>query len=590
MVTFNTLYLVPYFLSFMLSFALAIYAFRRESVAGAKLFAWFALSEALWTQGYILELISPTLSQKIFWDMVQWLPALLSAIFAFYCALYYTLRRPHPYFIWVYLFPLIFMVAMLLNPAPFYVQAQIIDSPPFDMLYYELSGIVAVTFVFMYGLGIISVMMLIYHIRQQKGILRLQAIVVTMGISIVVFSGIVVNLFDLTILGQRDTTPFTMLAGNIMIALGIFRYRLFNPIPVGQKLFLDSISDAVVIVDNNERVLHLNAPALEVVTLKNYVGYSVEEVFPDWKAEIDRFRQLVKAEVETRTTINGKTEYYDLRVVPIVDRRGKIQGRLVMSRNITQQRELADLQANHARLQYELGKEQELSDLKNAMMVRIGHEFRTPLAVIQTSATLIDKYGERLSSEQRKTKSETIYRQIERIISMLNEISLIMNNHIAPSQLKLEALHLELLCQAEILSAQSAFKTNHLFHVQCSQPISIQGDFLLISKAIFNLIANAVNYATPDSPIQIMLDIQADFASMTLVNIGLGVLDSEQERIFQPFFRGSNIGEVGGLGLGLTVANTIVKAHGGNITLTNPSPQKTTFVLKLPLQPTLVTH
>jgi signal transduction histidine kinase len=590
MVTFNTLYLVPYFLSFMLSFALAIYAFRRESVMGLRMFAWFALSEALWTHGYILELVSSDVSQKMFWDSIQWVFFFLSGIFLLYFCIYYTNHKPPRFLLGLYILLIIFSIILFSSPLTLYPNLILLDSPPFGMLYYTLTGETAVVLVFIYLISSAGILMLYRYTWQQKGIIRLQSLTVAIGISFAVFSSIFTNQFDIKILGQRDTTPFTMLAGNIVVAWGIFRYRLFNLIPMGQQLFLDSISDALIIVDNDERVLQMNAAARSVIDLKQYIGRTVSEVFPVWQTEIERFRHITKTEAETSVVVNAQTHYFDLRILPILDKNSKIKGRLVISRDITEQKKLAELQSTHTRLQYELGKEQELSDLKNAMMVRIGHEFRTPLAVIQTSTTLIDKYGERLSSEQRKSKSETIYRQIERIISMLNEISLIMNNHISPSQLKLESLNLESVCQAEILSAQSAFKTNHTFEVQSTQPISIQGDFLLVSKAIFNLIANAVNYAISDSPIQIMLHTQENHAHITITNVGFGVLETEQERIFQPFFRGSNIGEVGGLGLGLTVANTIIKAHSGSIVLTNPSPQKTTFVLILPLELTLITQ
>ena len=90
-------YLLPYFVSLLISIGICVYAWDHRHVPGAKHFAIVALAQTLWILGFIFELLSPTLDGKIFWDNFQYLGVCLwlPALFAF--TLQYTgrqLKRP----------------------------------------------------------------------------------------------------------------------------------------------------------------------------------------------------------------------------------------------------------------------------------------------------------------------------------------------------------------------------------------------------------------------------------------------------------------------------------------------------------------
>lgn len=67
------LYLLPYIISLIVSVGVGTYAWRRREVAGARAYAWVTFSQASWILGYILELLSPGLGGKIFWDNFQFI-------------------------------------------------------------------------------------------------------------------------------------------------------------------------------------------------------------------------------------------------------------------------------------------------------------------------------------------------------------------------------------------------------------------------------------------------------------------------------------------------------------------------------------
>ena len=76
----EALYLLPYFASLALSLGVLYYTWTKRSAKGASAFTWYVAGQTLWIFGFILELISPDLFDKIFWDGLQWLASLLIVV------------------------------------------------------------------------------------------------------------------------------------------------------------------------------------------------------------------------------------------------------------------------------------------------------------------------------------------------------------------------------------------------------------------------------------------------------------------------------------------------------------------------------
>ncbi|MEW5829198.1 MAG: histidine kinase N-terminal 7TM domain-containing protein, partial [Chloroflexota bacterium] len=74
------LYLLPYLLSLGLSLGILIYAFNHRRVRGATEFFWYSIGQTLWVAGFIVEMLSPGLRGKVFWDKFQWLASLVIPI------------------------------------------------------------------------------------------------------------------------------------------------------------------------------------------------------------------------------------------------------------------------------------------------------------------------------------------------------------------------------------------------------------------------------------------------------------------------------------------------------------------------------
>jgi signal transduction histidine kinase len=114
-----------------------------------------------------------------------------------------------------------------------------------------------------------------------------------------------------------------------------------------------------------------------------------------------------------------------------------------------------------------------------------------------------------------------------------------------------------------------------MLNVDCAQ----------LFQVILNVISNAIHYAPEDLAIQVEVCKAQDHALIQVHNDTPVLSQEQQERIFEPFYRGANV-EVfhrDGWGLGLTISKEIVEHHGGTIRVTSTEKYGTTFLIELPL-------
>ena len=109
----------------------------------------------------------------------------------------------------------------------------------------------------------------------------------------------------------------------------------------------------------------------------------------------------------------------------------------------------------------------------------------------------------------------------------------------------------------------------------------VKFDRYLLTTILTHLLTNAIKYSPPDSLISLFLSQSPENLSFTISDSGIGILEEEQERIFEPFQRGSNVGHIAGIGLGLAIVKKLVASYPGKMTIQSSVGQGTVFSLFL---------
>ena len=221
------------------------------------------------------------------------------------------------------------------------------------------------------------------------------------------------------------------------------------------------------------------------------------------------------------------------------------------------------------------------------------HELRTPLAVMQTNLEVFAR---------KKTPSTEEYQEIFSLIqeqtgrlSHLAEILLDMTGIHTVERSKtisLAELTEEVFCDLASVAEQKQIEL-----IQRDGDCTVTGSYLLLYRAVYNLVENAIKYNHPSGkvtvtlhPGKVILDASsqphpADCAFIEISDTGIGISPEYQEKIFAPFFRvdKSRSRAMGGAGLGLALVTEIARQHGGQVKVLESNEKGSTIALMLPL-------
>ena len=213
------------------------------------------------------------------------------------------------------------------------------------------------------------------------------------------------------------------------------------------------------------------------------------------------------------------------------------------------------------------------------------HELRTPLTAIRGFAELHRQgavKGEQETSDLiRRIESESI-----RMSSLVEDLLLLARLD-QSREMQMEPVDIKSLIN-EVVTAARAAGPNHPISLDLpGEDLFVLGDSMRIHQVIANLLANARIHTPVGTEIQIVAANEPDGLVITVSDNGPGISESDQERIFERFYRADpsrvrNGGE--GTGLGLSIVDAVMRAHGGEVSVSSELRKGTTFKLKFPLK------
>lgn len=230
-----------------------------------------------------------------------------------------------------------------------------------------------------------------------------------------------------------------------------------------------------------------------------------------------------------------------------------------------------------------LKREREVNSMKSRFISIASHEFRTPLATVLSSLSLVDKYSA-LQDEEKRAK------HIGRIKSSVRNLTDILNDFLSLNKLEegkvflnIEHFNLHNLIENLIQELQGITKKGQKIELSCkhSDDCMVNLDKTLIRNILINLISNAIKFSPEDSIIKIHAELQEKNLILSIKDEGIGIPISDQKHLFERFFRSTNAGEIQGTGLGLSIVAHYVSLLKGTIRFESIENQGTTFFVTL---------
>jgi two-component system, OmpR family, sensor kinase len=240
--------------------------------------------------------------------------------------------------------------------------------------------------------------------------------------------------------------------------------------------------------------------------------------------------------------------------------------------------------ANQASLLAEkLAAEQRLTQLQRNFVSMASHEFRTPLTVIDGHAQRLINAKDRLGPDDVVERAKKIRSAVLRITSVIENLidssRLIEGDaelYFHPTEIDLAPLlnevcrlHREVVPRAQIVQNLG------------TQPLPMVGDQKLLFQVFSNLLSNAIKYSPEGSLIKISSASQSGQIVVVIEDRGVGIPEPDIERLFERYFRGSNVSGIVGTGVGLYLVKTVVDLHGGDIAVESREGKGSAFSVRL---------
>jgi PAS domain S-box-containing protein len=259
-------------------------------------------------------------------------------------------------------------------------------------------------------------------------------------------------------------------------------------------------------------------------------------------------------------------------------------GVLIFLTDITEMRE------SQEKMRKSLAQEKELGDLKTRFVSMASHEFRTPLATIQTSSELLEHYNERLSAEERSDAVADIQRAVQRMQSMMDSFLAFGRMDAGSTAFAPRATPLLTCLQGLLHETRTAQPRRHAVSIYLEPPLDantrLMLDETLLSQMVINLITNACKYSAKGTQVSVIAaqqhTPQGTFLLISVQDQGIGIPDKELPRLFESFYRASNANTIPGTGLGLAIVDRAARAHGGSVQVKSVLNQGSEFTLILP--------
>ncbi|MBI5766238.1 MAG: PAS domain S-box protein [Verrucomicrobia bacterium] len=254
-------------------------------------------------------------------------------------------------------------------------------------------------------------------------------------------------------------------------------------------------------------------------------------------------------------------------------------GRFHLFEDVTAQKNLARETAAM------LERERQVSEMKTRFISVTSHEFRTPMAAAMGSVDLLHNHFGRLTPAKREELFDRISHSMVRMTEMLDDVLTLSRLDAGRMTRKLVPADLRAYLHSVVDEVRLGDRDAHRFGFQTVGDASgFPTDLNLLHHILSNLLSNAARYSPAGTEVTARLTVDAARAVFAVEDRGIGIPETDQARIFEPFERGSNVGTIKGTGLGLSIVKRMTELLGGHIAIEGVPGGGTRFVVELPRQ------
>ncbi|HWL13706.1 MAG TPA: ATP-binding protein [Ureibacillus sp.] len=213
------------------------------------------------------------------------------------------------------------------------------------------------------------------------------------------------------------------------------------------------------------------------------------------------------------------------------------------------------------------------------------HELRTPLAVLQSSIDAMEMAIEPTKDDFREKLLKNMRQEVKRMTNLVGDLLTLARSDSNTVELRKEKIDFRQIAKEALESLQALANEKAITtSLKAPHEVAIIGDADRLSQLVFILLDNAIKYMPAGGEVKISLSQAGSDLCIAVQDTGIGIKGEDLNRIFERFYRAdkSRSRQMGGHGLGLSIAKWIVDTHKGTIEVSSEPGSGSTFLVKLP--------
>lgn len=550
-----------------------------------KFLIFLEIFVAIWAVTYAMEFATSDLDTKIFWSKMSYfgIAFLPVCYFLFTTAFSQNNRIITPGNIAILLIiPLITIVMVLTNDNHHLVWPDVTLDKVYNIAHYRHGIWFWVFFGYTQLLIFFGLFNLIISIFKFTSKYKSQ-ISVLLGASFFPVLGNLMYVTNLNPYPGFDWTPVSFVLTGLIIALGIFRYQMFDIIPLAKTKLFEIMDDGAIVV-NNKGLIEVCNPAIYTIFNRQKDSIILEpfdKVFNEYKVLTESLKNRL-ARIQLEITRDGIPYFYQIQISPIL-RNGILSGNLLIFHDITVLRNTEeDLKKTNKKLLNEIEKREKLIEELDMFAHTVAHDLRNSLGSIFSASSIMEEIIKNNDKNLLFELSTLINASAVKSIQITHELLLLATTdkqNVEKTELDMKAIFGEAKKQLEDLIRKS--------NVQITEPEiwpKTIGYAPWIEEVWTNYLSNAIKYGGTPPEIEIGFEkTNNENVVFWIKDNGMGITPEDQKRLFKNFVRLEQH-DVEGYGLGLSIVKKIIEKLDGTVGIESTGNEEgSKFYFTLPL-------
>jgi signal transduction histidine kinase len=572
--------LILYFIAALVSYGLAFYTWRKQP-SRSQFWSLTLLSCGIWATGAGLGIASAEYEQKLFFiRYIEYLGITGTVYFWTLFAISYS-----RYDRWLNRYTLI---AQAIVPVTAYL---VVVTSPYHNLWYINPGTITqnglvlfekdyaaffwIWAVYSYLVVLAGSLLLAQAVIRFPRLYQGQIFTLLVG----VFTPLVANLMWIS--GRNPIAPYdpsslAFVVSGIFVTIGIFRFQLFNVVPVAHDIVFQEIRNGVIVIDLREQIMDMNPVAERILRAKraDVLGHSLQDAFPSLTRIWENKDVETKVDLILDNPERGE-QAYEVQVMPLTNRLGKPNGWIVLLYNVTS-------------LKKALNERDLLIRELDAYAQTVAHDLKNPLTAIMGYAQLLQHRLDGKVSADESNYLDIMVRNSRKMQTIIEELLVLANVHsdkpVAVKELNTNALLDGALDRLALMIEETGAEI-----IRPSTWPTAVGYAPWVEEVWANYLSNAIKYGGQPPVIEIgaakvenALPNGKPGVRFWIRDNGQGLSESECQDLFSEYIRLERHADADGNGLGLSIVKRIVTQLNGDVSVTSMTGVGSTFAFTLP--------